>query len=165
MEEPLTDTLDQLRDQLVRMLDWEDAHAGFDKAVAGLPSDRREARAQGFEHSAWQLLEHLRLAQKDLLDFCVNPHYVHALAWPDDYWPRDPVAPSEAAWDASVAAFTHDREGVKQVVRDARVDIFALVPTGTGNQTRLRSVLLVIDHNAYHVGQLVALRQALGVWP
>ena len=86
---------DAIRDHLVRVLDWEEAHVGFDKAIDGIPADKRGARAPGFEHSAWQLLEHIRLAQDDILDFCVNPKYVHTMKWPDDYWPA-PEPPSGA---------------------------------------------------------------------
>ncbi|MGH9254536.1 MAG: DinB family protein [Vicinamibacterales bacterium] len=154
---------DPLRAQLVRVLDWNEAHVDFDKAVDGIPADRRGARVTGFEHSPWQLLEHMRLAQKDLLDFCIKPDYVHALTWPDDYWPRGP-APAGRAWNKSVADFKADREKLKQLVGSPKVDLFATVPTGTGHQTYLRAVLLVIDHTAYHVGQLVALRRALGIW-
>jgi uncharacterized damage-inducible protein DinB len=155
---------DPLRAQLLRVLDWEEAHVGFDKAVDRIPADRRGANAPGFEHSPWQLLEHMRLAQKDLLDFCVNPQYVHALKWPDDYWPENPAPPRAAAWAASIADFKADREKLKQLVRKTRVDLFATVPTGKGQQTYLRAILLVIDHNAYHLGQLVAVRRALGIW-
>ena len=87
----MRETSDALRDHLVRVLDWEDAHVGFDKAVDGIPPDRRGARAAGFEHSPWQLLEHLRIAQEDILDFCVNANYEHRMAWPDDYWPKEPA--------------------------------------------------------------------------
>jgi uncharacterized damage-inducible protein DinB len=138
---------------------------GFDKAVDGIPADRRGSCAAGFEHSPWQLLEHMRLAQKDLLDFCVNTQYVHALQWPEDYWPPSPVPPDATAWDRSVSDFKSDREEFKQLVRDASVDLFAVVPTGKGPQTYLRAILLVADHNAYHLGQLVAVRRALGLWP
>jgi DinB superfamily len=162
---PMRDPSKRLRAQLVRLLDWEEAHVSFDKAVDAVPEDRRGSRAAGFEHSPWQLLEHLRLAQKDLLDFCVNPHYAHALQWPDDYWPPSPEPPDAAAWTRSVADFEADREKLKKVVSDARVDLFGLVPTGKGQQTYLRAALLVADHNAYHVGQLVAVRRALGLWP
>jgi len=161
----MDDTLDRLRSQLVRLLDWEEAHAGFDKAVAGIPAASRGAQVSGFEHSPWQLLEHLRLAQQDLLDFAVNPQYVHALKWPDDYWPRDPAPPDPAAWDQSIKAFKADRMRVTQLVQDPTVDLFATVPTGEGPQTCLRAILLVADHNAYHLGQLVAVRRALGIWP
>lgn len=155
---------DPLRAHLARALDWTEAHAGFDKAVEGLPAGARGARPPGFEHSPWQLLEHLRLAQKDLLDFCVNPKYVHDLAWPDDYWPKHPEPPAATAWDESVKAFKADREALGRMVRDASLDLSAVVPTGKGPQTYLRAILLVIDHNAYHVGQLVAVRRALGHW-
>ena len=155
---------DPLRAQLVRALDWEEAHVGFDKALDGIPEDKRGSRADGFEHSTWQLLEHMRLVQKDLLDFAVNSRYVHALKWPDDYWPQNPAPPDASAWNQSIADFKNDREKLKQVVQDPGVDLFALVPTGEGHQTYLRAILLVVDHNAYHVGQLVAVRRALGIW-
>ena len=155
---------DPLRAQLARLLNWEEAHVGFDKAVDGIPADKLGSIAAGFEHSVWQLLEHMRLAQKDLLDFCVNPRYVHALTWPDDYWPRRPAPPDTTAWDASVQGFKADREALKRLAEDVKVDLFAKVPTGKGPQTYLRALLLVIDHNAYHLGQLVAVRRALGVW-
>jgi hypothetical protein len=156
---------DRLRAQLVRVLDWDEAHVGFDKAVEGIPPDRRGAHAAGFEHSPWQLLEHIRLAQKDLVAFCVDPNYVHVLTWPDDYWPRSPAPPAPSAWDDSVADFRADRGKLKQLASDVRVDLFALVPTGTGEQTYMRALMLVVDHNAYHLGQLIAVRRALGVWP
>jgi hypothetical protein len=158
------ESTDPLRAHLVRALDWEEAHVGFDKAVQGIPADRRGSRISGFEHSPWQLLEHIRLAQKDLLEFCVNPKYVHALKWPDDYWPKNAAPPSAAAWDQSIADAKADREKLKDLVQNAETDLFAVVPTGKGKQTYLRAILLVVDHNAYHVGQLVAVRQALGVW-
>jgi uncharacterized damage-inducible protein DinB len=161
----VTDTSDPLRAQLVRLLDWEEAHVGFDKAFAGIPPEKRGAQAAGFEHSPWQLLEHLRLAQKDLLAFAVDAKYVHALEWPQDYWPTLPTPPNAAAWDDSIADFNADRERLKELIQDSRVDLFALVPTGTGQQTYLRDIFLVIDHNAYHIGQVVAVRRALGIWP
>ena len=155
---------DPLRARLARVLDWEEAHAGFDKAVGGIPAEQRGAHAAGFEHSPWELLEHMRLAQKDLLDFCVNPQYVHALEWPDDYWPRSAAPPDAAAWSRSIEDFKSDRGMLKQLVGNAGVDLLARVPTGKAEQTYLRALLLVIDHNAYHLGQLVAVRRALGIW-
>jgi hypothetical protein len=154
---------DALRAHLVRLLDWEEAHVGFDKAVAGLPADKRGALAPGFEHSPWQLLEHLRIAQADILDFSVNPSYVHDRTWPDDYWPQAPAPPDAAAWDASIARYKADLEAVKALVR-TQPDLFALVPTGKDSQTYLRSIFLIADHAAYHVGQIVAVRRALGAW-
>lgn len=154
-----------LRAHLGRILDWEDAHVGFDAAVTNIPAAKRGERPGGFEHSPWQLLEHLRIAQNDLLDFCTNPEYEHALEWPQDYWPATPAPPDSAAWDRSIAAFRADRHTLKALVNDAAIDLIAAVPTGTDQQTYLRAILLVADHNAYHLGQLVAVRRALGVWP
>jgi uncharacterized damage-inducible protein DinB len=154
---------DAVRDHLVRLLDWEDAHATFDKAVAGFPVGARGTRPPGFDHSAWQLLEHIRIAQEDILDFCVNEHYQHTRAFPDDYWPKDPAPPSEAAWLASIDAFIATRSRVQQLVREVD-DLTAKVPTGEAHHTYLRSILLVADHAVYHVGQIVLVRRALGVW-
>jgi uncharacterized damage-inducible protein DinB len=158
------DPADPLRAQLVRALDWDEAHVGFDAAIDDIPVDRRGSLAPAFEHSIWQLLEHMRLAQKDILDFCLNPRYTHTLKWPDDYWPRDPAPPDAASWNASVAGFKADREALTRLAQDTGVDLFALVPTGKGHQTYLRALLLVVDHNAYHLGQLVAVRRALSIW-
>jgi uncharacterized damage-inducible protein DinB len=158
------DSTRALRDHLVRVLDWEDAHVGFDKAVDGIPPDKRGARAAGFEHSPWQLLEHIRIAQEDILDFCVNNAYEHTMEWPDDYWPKDPTPPSENAWRDSIASYAGSREELKRLVRKVE-DLTAKVPTGKGHQTYLRAILLTADHTAYHVGQLVAVRRALGIWP
>ena len=152
-----------VRAQLVTLLGWEEAHVGFDTAAAGLPADLRGQRPTGFAHSPWEIVEHLRLAQRDLIDFCVDPNYA-APAWPDDYWPAKPEPPDAEAWDRSLAAFRADREALQSFVADRGRELTARIPNGTG-QTYLRSILLVADHNAYHIGQLVAVRQALGAWP
>jgi uncharacterized damage-inducible protein DinB len=152
----------QLRDHLRRILDWEDAHAGFDRAVEGIPSEKRGLAPPGFTHTAWQLLEHLRLTQRDILDFCVDPGYVEPASM-DEYWPDGPAPPSDAAWEESVASVRQDRDELKRLAADPAIDLFARVPQGSG-QTYLREVLLVADHTAYHVGQLVDLRRALGIW-
>jgi uncharacterized damage-inducible protein DinB len=159
----MRDSSDAIRNHLVRVLDWEEAHVGFDKAVDGIPPDKRGARAAGFEHSPWQLLEHLRIAQEDILDFCVNAKYEHLRKWPDDYWPKEPAPPDGKAWTESIAAYTKSREALKRLARDVD-DLTANVPTGKDAQTYMRAILLVADHAAYHVGQLVAVRRALGVW-
>ena len=157
--------IEAIRAHLAHVLDWHEAHVTFDKAVEGIPEAARGALAPGFEHSPWQLIEHLRLAQHDLLDFCVNTAYAHTLTWPDDYWPRQPAPPAGAAWRDSIAAFHADRKRLKALALDPAIDLGARVPTGNERQTYLRSILLVVDHNAYHLGQLIAVRKALGIWP
>ncbi len=154
---------DAVRDHLMRVLDWEDSHVGFDKAVAAVPPEARGARPPGFEHSLWQLLEHIRIAQDDILDFCLNTAYEHNLSWPDDYWPASAAPPDDAAWHAGIAACTQSRERLQQVAREVD-DLTVAVPTGKANQTYLRAILLAADHVAYHVGQIVSVRRALGVW-
>jgi uncharacterized damage-inducible protein DinB len=156
------DHLDELRAHLVKHLEGKGAHATFDAAVKGIPPEYYGALADGMPYTLWQLLEHIRLAQWDILDFCRNPDYKE-LKWPDDYWPRDAAPTDQAAWDASIASFRADLDAMKQLASDPATDLFARIPHGTG-QTYLREVLLVADHNAYHVGQLVLLRRALGIW-
>jgi uncharacterized damage-inducible protein DinB len=151
-----------LRAQLTKLLDWGDAHVSFDAAVKGIPAALRGAVPKGLDHSPWQLVEHLRRAQHDILDFCRNPKYVE-LPFPEGYWSAEAAPRSEAAWKASIATFRRDRDALKKLAADTAVDLFARIPHGTG-QTYLRELLLVADHNAYHVGQLVAVRQALGDW-
>ena len=160
----MQDSASALRDHLVRLLDWEDAHVSFDTAVDGIPAGKRGAHAAGFEHSPWQLLEHIRIAQEDILDFCVNAAYEHTRKWPDDYWPADAGPASEHAWAESVASYGRSREALKRLAHEVE-DLTATVPTGKDRQTYLRAILLAADHAAYHVGQLVAVRRALGIWP
>lgn len=160
----MSDSSRAIRDHLVRVLQWEEAHVGFDKTVDGIPPEKRGVRAPGFDHSLWQLLEHIRIAQEDILDFCTNAAYEHKRVWPDDYWPRNPAPPSEPAWAESVASYARTRTALQRLARDVE-DLTATVPTGTGSQTYLRALLLVADHTAYHVGQLVAVRRALDIWP
>jgi hypothetical protein len=155
-----TDTA--LRKQLVEFLDWKSAHVGFDIAVRGMPPRLRGAVPAGFEHSAWQLVEHIRIAQQDILDFSVNARYV-AKKWPDDYWPQTPRPATEAAWNTSIARFKRDRRAMQQLAANPRIDLLATIPHGSG-QTYLREILLVADHTAHHVGQLIDVRRALGNW-
>ena len=154
---------DKVREQVLQVLDWEDAHVSFDQAVAGLRPASRAARPPGFDHSVWELVEHIRLAQDDIVDFCVNAHYAHDLNFPDDYWPKEAAPADESAWTESLVACERGRERLKQVARDVE-DLAARVPTGTGTQTYLRAILLAADHTAYHVGQIVAVRRALDDW-
>lgn len=152
-----------LRAPLAKALDWEDAHVGIEAAVGAFPADLRGVRPEGLPYSAWELLEHVRLAQRDILDFCRDPAYEQG-TWPEDYWPEGPAPPGPDAWDRTLSAVREDREAVKRLVLDPALDLGAEVPHGSG-QTYLREVLLVVDHGAYHVGQIVLVRRLLGVWP
>jgi uncharacterized damage-inducible protein DinB len=152
-----------LRAQLVKLLDYEEAHVGFDRAVKGIAPRLRGAVPDGAEHSLWQLLEHLRTAQADILEFCRTDKYQEK-KWPDDYWPKSPVPRSGAAWTKAIAAYQRDRKALQRLAANPTIDLLATIPHGTG-QTYLREILLVADHNGYHIGQIVALRRRLGIWP
>lgn len=154
--------LDSLRAQLVKILDWEDAHVGFDRAVDDVPREKRGVVPPGFAWSPWQLVEHIRLTQFDILDFCRNSRYVEPASM-SSYWPESVEPSSGNAWDDAVTAVRHDRGALKALAQDTELDLFGRIPHGTG-QTYLRELLLVVDHTAYHVGQIVALRRALGIW-
>jgi uncharacterized damage-inducible protein DinB len=151
-----------LRRTLVELLRGGHAHLDFDKAIDGIPADRRGAQAPSLPHTLWQILEHLRMAQIDILDFSRDPNHVSP-KWPEGYWPETAAPPDDAAWEESVAAFRRDLEAVAALVEDPATDLHARIPWGKGS-TILDQALLVIDHNAYHLGQLVSLRQALGIW-
>jgi hypothetical protein len=153
----------EVRSSVARLLDWGDAHVDFDKVVARLSADLRGKVPAGLPYSPWQLLEHLRIAQEDILQFCIDPEYKER-SWPDDYWPKAATPPSPDAWDKSVAAFRRDRDELKRLALNTGIDLTAKVPAGT-DQTYLRELLLVADHNAYHLGELVVVRRALGAWP
>jgi uncharacterized damage-inducible protein DinB len=155
--------IDPIRAALSRLLDWEDAHVGFDAAVSNLPAALQGRTPDDLPYAPWQLLEHLRLTQRDILEFCVDVHYQER-AWPDDYWPKMPKPPSATAWADSVAQFLEDRDALKRLAANPEIDLLARVPAGNG-QTFLREILLVADHSSYHLGQLVAVRRALGAWP
>ena len=152
----------ELRSHLARALGWDDAHAGFDRVVDGIAPELRGRAPAGLPYSPWQLLEHLRLTQEDILDFCRNPEY-RERSWPDDYWPASPEPPDErpgtGASRRSVAIATLWPAG-----EDPSVDLTAPLPHGSG-QTLLRELLLVLDHTAYHLGELVVVRRTLGIWP
>jgi hypothetical protein len=153
---------DMLREQLIKLLGWQDAHVNFDDAVEGIPPQVQGVRPEGLPYSLWQLLEHMRLTQRDILDFCRDPAY-EAPKWPDDYWPKSTIPPTPEAWEESVATFRADRKALERLVADPSLDLFAKIPHGEG-QTYLREVVLVADHNAYHLGEFVAVRRLLGAW-
>jgi DinB family protein len=151
-----------IREHVSRLLAWEEAHAGFDAAVDGIPASSRGATPEGLPYSPWQLLEHLRRTQHDILDFCRNPNY-EELKWPDDYWPESAAPPSPKAWDESITQFLQDRSALQKLAADPQVDLTARIPHGSG-QTYLREFLLVADHSAYHTGELIVVRRLLGIW-
>lgn len=144
-------------------LDWEQAHVSFETAVKGLPAGLRGRRPGDFPHSAWELVEHIRLAQVDLLAFMQDPHY-KAPKWPDDYWPATAEPPNDAAWTKSLRAVRRDCRALQRFTETTRKDLAAKIPWGDG-QTFLRTILVAMDHTAYHVGQIVAVRILLGAWP
>ncbi len=151
-----------LREHLIDLLTGSNAHADFNAAVKDFPVELRGKRLKGADHSPWQIVEHLRIAQYDILDFSRNPDY-KALDWPSGYWPENPEPPDEHAWDKSVRAFHHDLKQLCAMVADESSDLYAKFPWGEG-QTLLREALLTADHNAYHVGQLILVRKLLGAW-
>jgi hypothetical protein len=152
-----------LREHLLALLRGGGAHLEFETAVAHLPPELRGVRPPGVPHTAWRELEHMRIAQWDILEFCRNPQHVSP-TFPDGYWPKGDAPPDVAAWDASVAAFRADLKALQDLVAAPTTDLFAPLPHGAG-QTVLREALLVADHNAYHLGQLVVIRRGIGAWP
>jgi hypothetical protein len=148
-----------LRAHLDNLLRMEGAHIAFDDAIEGFPAALRGAKPAGTPHSAWELLEHMRIAQEDILDFSRNPEY-REKAFPDDYWPATETPPSEEAWQRSVQQFRTDLKEMRELIANSAHDLFARIPHGDG-QTVLREALVVADHNAYHLGQLMFLRKLL----
>jgi hypothetical protein len=152
-----------LRKHLVYLLRGGGAHIDFDSAIAGLPAKLRGAKPPGVPHSAWRLLEHMRIAQWDILEFSRNPRHVSP-DFPTGYWPTGDAPPDAAAWANSVKSFRRDLKEMQSLVASPKTDLYALIPHGNG-QTILREALLVADHNAYHLGELVLVRRMLGAWP
>jgi len=149
------------RKELLSHLTEENAHAGFDAVLNNFPSDLRGTRPNGLPHSAWELLEHLRIAQWDIIAFALNPKHISP-EFPDGYWPTSPEPPSVTAWDNSVAAFRADRKKLVGALQKA--DLFAPI-RHANNQSLASKAILLIDHDAYHFGQLVLLRRLLNIWP
>jgi len=152
-----------LREHLLCLLRGRGAHVDFEGAVSDLPPDLRGVTPPGLSHTAWQTLEHLRIAQWDILEFSRNPEH-RSPEFPAGYWPERAAPPDDEAWDRSVEAFRADLSAMQELVKDPATDLFAKIPHGEG-QTILREALLVADHNAYHLGQLVLVRRLLGAWP
>ncbi len=151
-----------LRQQLVDLLHGRGAHADFEQAIGGLPAKLRGAGVRKLPFTPWRLLQHMRIAQWDILEFSRNAKHISP-QWPEGYWPPGDGPPSSAAWKASVSAFRRDRRQMQALVKNPATDLFARIPHGTG-QTVLREAMLIADHNAYHIGQLILLRRLLGAW-
>jgi uncharacterized damage-inducible protein DinB len=145
-------------------LNWEQAHATLENAIRGLPPELRGKRPNAFPHSVWELLEHIRITQHDLLDFVQNPDYEEKLKWPEGYWPPNVAPATEKAWNESVSGWKKDRMALERFTTDSKLDLTTKIPKGTG-QTYLRTVIVAVAHASYHVGQIITVRQLLGAWP
>jgi hypothetical protein len=151
-----------LRDHLLNLLDGHNAHIDWKSSFKGIPAESRGARPEGLPYSLWELLEHMRIAQWDILEFSRDAKHVSP-EWPAGYWPAAPKPASAAAWDKSLKSFERDLAAMQKLVANPKTDLFAKIPHGTG-QTILREALLVADHNAYHLGQVLTVRRLLGIW-
>lgn len=151
-----------LRQQLIELLKGGNAHADFHDAVRDFPAELRGKRPKGAPHSPWELLEHMRIAQWDILEFTRDPDH-KSPKFPDGYWPANPEPPDAKAWDKAAHSFDQDLQSLCALVADDETDLYARIPHGSG-QTVLREALLAADHNAYHMGQLVIVRRILGAW-
>jgi hypothetical protein len=151
-----------LREHLVDLITGSNAHADFEAAIKNLPSELRGKAPKGAEHSPWQILEHLRIAQWDILEFSRNAKH-ESPKWPEGYWPGTAAPADDKAWEKSVREFRRDQKAMCDLISDPATDLYAKIPHGTG-QTVLREALLIADHNAYHVGELVLVRRLLGAW-
>jgi hypothetical protein len=151
-----------LRDHLLQLLASKDAHTDFEGAIKNLPAPLRGKRPEGAAHSPWEVLEHLRITQSDILEFVRNPKHVSP-EFPAGYWPAHPAPPTDNAWNQTAEQFRRDLKAMSEIINDPETDLFAPIPHGSG-QTFLREALLLGDHNAYHLGELVVLRRLLGAW-
>jgi uncharacterized damage-inducible protein DinB len=153
---------DALRQHLLDLLRGRNAHADFDTVMTDFPSRLRGVKPPGAPHTGWQLLEHMRIAQWDILEFSRDAKH-KSPPWPDGYWPKTQAPPSAASWNNSLRSFRADLKAMAKLVADKKTDLCARIPHGSG-QTILREALLVADHNSYHLGQIVVLRRLLGAW-
>jgi hypothetical protein len=152
-----------LREQLAALLKGGGAHVHFMDALENFPERKRGTYVKGLPHTGWQLLEHVRIAQWDILEFSRNAKHVSP-DFPGGYWPKTPVPPNDAAWEESVKAFERDLAEMVKLVGNPKTDLYARIPHGSG-QNILREALVLADHNSYHLGQLVYLRRSIGAWP
>jgi DinB superfamily len=154
---------DSLRQQIIDLLRGGNAHAKFDQVIAGIPAKMRGRKAPGLPHSPWMLIEHIRIAQWDILEFSRNRKHASP-KWPEGYWPKSEAPASATAWTNSIKKIRQELKAMESLVKNSKTDLFAKIPWGDG-QTILRQALLIADHNAYHLAQLVDVRRVLGIWP
>jgi hypothetical protein len=152
-----------IRNHLVWLLQGGDAHMTFREVISGFPLDRINELFPNGTYSAWALLEHLRITQWDILDFITNSDY-KSLQWPKEYWPAQDKQATPEDWHTTIAKFEKDQKALVRIVEDPKTDLYSPIAHGTG-QTILREVLLVGDHNAYHIGEFAIMRQVMGTWP
>ena len=153
---------DPVREQIINLLKGGQAHLTLDDTLKGFPEKLRGVKPPGAPHSAWQLLEHLRIAQWDILEFSRDAKHVSP-KWPEGYWPTSDKPPTDAQWKKSISVIKKDLQAMQRLVEDPRTDLYSKIPHGTG-QNILREALLIADHNAYHLGQLLLVRRLLGAW-
>lgn len=151
------------RAQLVNLLTVQQAHMNFEDAVANFPPEHINTRPPGLDYTFWHLLEHLRICQWDILDYCRNPHYQH-LNFPDDLWPTQDALTDAIGWQRTIEQFLADRAALVALVKNPETDLYSPIPHGYGGHTIFREILVVADHNAYHIGELGILRQVVGIW-
>ncbi len=154
---------DPIREQVLSLLRGGNAHVTFDQALKDFPAKLRGVKPDGAEHTAWELPEHIRIAQWDILEFSRSSKHVSP-EWPRGYWPKTNKPPNGDAWEKSIASFKKDLKAVEKLIEDPKSDLYAKIPHGTG-QNILREALLIADHTAYHLGQIVLMRRLLGAWP
>lgn len=152
-----------LRQELVRLLNPGGAHASFDEAITGIPKKYYGMPVEGIPYTLWRILQHMRISQHDILDYITNPEYVEPV-WPDDYWPQEKAPPSDAAWKNSVKQCQKDLQTLIKLVQNPKTKILEPIPHLPEGPTILREILLVADHNSYHIGQIILLRGMLGIW-
>jgi len=152
-----------LRKNLLDLLAGEGAHMTFEEAVADFPDDAINRRPPNVSYSPWQLLEHVRLTQADILEYVTNPSYVEQ-SWPEDYWPKPDATATREQFAETIRGYLADRQVLSDLVADPERDLFAMIPNSPGH-TLLREIRIVADHTAYHVGELAILRQVMGTWP
>ncbi len=159
----MADNIASLRAQLLELLDAKGAHMPFEAAVADFPTEAINRPAPSLPYTPWHLLEHIRIAQFDILDYIRNRAYLEP-TWPDEYWPARDATTTRDGFDASIRTFLEDREALKAIVRDGATDLFATIP-GTPDHNLVREIRILGAHNAYHIGEFAILRQVMGTWP